>query len=182
MKKIVLLALVAVTAFACKNKVAPVDETIVPVVTDSIVMVDSLGTLVQEVFVNEMAATENVPAQSNKMTLHHQQLAKEGVFEYATTTKKEDGTDEVSTKLGRWTLTVVEGGEFPIYELTAFGEGSTTEFWALDGVVLRLLDANKMPLETPFILALDVAASTAPVAEPVETVAEEVAPEAAPAN
>lgn len=170
MKKVVLIGLVALAAVACKEKVAPI-EMPAPGVIDSIAIVEGQGEVVTDVFGQEIAASEGVNAQSTIMDLHHQALAKNGVYEMRITTVGTDGKSNLTHETGRFN--VVEGGEFPIYELKKFGENTATFFWALKGDTLEMLDANKLPLATPYTL-LRVAVAPAEVAE--------VEAEAAPAE
>ncbi len=175
MKKIVLIALAAVAVVGCKGKVKPVEEALnFPTLYDSIVVVDGLGDIVTDIFVKEIAANaeENVPAQTQVLKLHHQAQAKNGVFEMKVTV---EGVAEPTVETGKFN--VVEGGEFPIYELTSYGENTTTFFWALKGDIFELLDADKLPLATPFTLTRIIVAPGSDVAEAVEEVVEEVATE-----
>lgn len=186
MKKIVLLALVAVAAVACKSKVAPVVEAPAPAVIDSIVLVDGLGEVVSEVFGADIAVSETVPqAQVVKTMLHHQNLAKDGVYETTVTVKNADGTESVTTDMGRWTLD--ETGEFPVYSLKAFGDNTATFFWALKNGAIELLNADKTPLAVPYVLlpystTPENAAAEAAAAAEVAPAVEAPAAEAAPAN
>ncbi len=173
MKKIVLIALVALVAVACVKKVKPVEDVVVatPTLIDSIVLVEGAGEVVTDFFAKDIEATEEMHAQKILIKLHHQATLNSGVYELLATDVDPVEGEKTVTDTGRFTI--VEGGEFPIYEMTTFATG-TTFFYALKGDIIELLDANKMPLNTPYeLMRVAVAPTSDVVAEEIETVVAE---------
>lgn len=166
MKKIGLVALVAMVALSCGKKVKTVEEAAAPTIIDSLVLVEGAGDVMSDVYGAELVASEDVPAQNVKMTFHHQQTLTNGVYETeVAVVNAETGETVTTTETG--TFVTVEGEEYPIVEMKKFG-GETVFFWAVKGDNLELLDADKLPLENPYMVTRYAVAPEAAVAQELE--------------